>query len=278
MDINNFFNYYGYETQDAWTGRDKQLNEQGMPTDVCLDYGKGFYPCDNGNVNPEPEPQVLPENIYVISYGDYTWVNGTGTTYNQSGNYTYDYEEGGETKHSTLHLFITNQSVEDGGVFKLAMYASLTDVVCEEYEWQHGDGTSETLTESGVYTYNCVNSNGVNVQEKVDLTVNHGDYEEHTVTACDSYTWEDGDGQTHTQSGVYTYTYNNSAGCESTMTLNLTLMAGHYEETITAQGSYTWTIGNWSQTYTESGTYTHTAYNVDTDCDDYYTLYLTITE
>lgn len=227
MDINNFFNDYGYETGNLWTGRNKQLNEQGMPTEACLDYGKGFYPCGNENVNPEPEPQPepqgLPENLYIVSYGNYTWTDGTGTTYNQSGDYTYDYEEDGVSKRSTLHLFITDQSTEDGGVCVLSTTDVQYETVCEEYEWHHGDGTSEIITESGVHAYNYMGENGLTIQEQLRLTVNHGDNSVETVEACDSYTWEDGDGETYTQSGVYTYDYTNIYGCPSVATLHLTI-------------------------------------------------------
>ena len=41
-------------------------------------------------------------------------------------------------------------------------------------------------------------------------------------TALDSYTWPV-NGQTYTQSGTYTQTLTNAAGCDSTITLNLTL-------------------------------------------------------
>ena len=40
------------------------------------------------------------------------------------------------------------------------------------------------------------------------------------MSACDSYTWN---GVTYTTSGTYTWSGTNSVGCDSTVTLNLTI-------------------------------------------------------
>jgi hypothetical protein len=50
-----------------------------------------------------------------------------------------------------------------------------------------------------------------------------------TQTALDSYTWPV-NGQTYTQSGTYTDTLTNAAGCDSIVTLNLTLSFTGIEE------------------------------------------------
>jgi len=47
-------------------------------------------------------------------------------------------------------------------------------------------------------------------------------YSAQTATACDNYIWAQ-NGQTYTASGIYTDTIPNTAGCDSVMTLNLTI-------------------------------------------------------
>jgi hypothetical protein len=48
MDYNHFFNFYGYETQDGWTGRETQLKAAGYnDSKVENTFGKGW--SDNGN-------------------------------------------------------------------------------------------------------------------------------------------------------------------------------------------------------------------------------------
>ena len=47
MDYNHFFNFYGYETQDGWTGRETQLKTAGYDdSKVENTFGKGW--SDNG--------------------------------------------------------------------------------------------------------------------------------------------------------------------------------------------------------------------------------------
>jgi hypothetical protein len=90
-----------------------------------------------------------------------------------------------------------------------------------------------------------------------------------TETACDSYTWNN---TTYTQSGIYTQNFTNINGCDSVVTLQLTILHGtHNVETETACESFTWH----GHTYTNSGTYTH-AYNNADGCASVDTLHLTI--
>ncbi|MBR6551153.1 MAG: hypothetical protein IKT71_08145, partial [Paludibacteraceae bacterium] len=97
-------------------------------------------------------------------------------------------------------------------------------------------------------------------------------YTEETETACDSYVWN---GETYTESGEYTYTTTAANGCDSVVTLHLTINRSiTTEETEVACDSYTWTDG---KTYTESGTYYQYLKTVH-GCDSTVTLYLTINQ
>ena len=93
-----------------------------------------------------------------------------------------------------------------------------------------------------------------------------------TETECDSFTAPDG--TVYTTSGIYTAVIQNATGCDSTITIDLTI---NYSNTgtdiITACDSYTWIDG---VTYTVSNnTATYTLTNV-ADCDSLVTLNLTI--
>ena len=92
-------------------------------------------------------------------------------------------------------------------------------------------------------------------------------------TACDSYTWP-ANGQTYTASTTASKTFagGSAAGCDSTVTLHLTINHGtHNAETQSATTSYTW-HGN---TYTASGIYVYTYTNAS-GCPSADTLHLTI--
>jgi hypothetical protein len=91
-----------------------------------------------------------------------------------------------------------------------------------------------------------------------------------TQTACDSYTWN---GTTYTSSGIFNKTIPNAVGCDSIMTLNLTINNSTSSmSTQTACDSYTWN----GTIYTSSGTYNKTILNA-AGCDSVMTLNLTIT-
>lgn len=90
-----------------------------------------------------------------------------------------------------------------------------------------------------------------------------------SLTACDSYLWNN---TTYTTSGQYVQTLNTATGCDSIVTLNLTInKSTHNVSTQTACESYTWN----GTTYTTSGTYTF-LYNNANGCASVDTLKLTI--
>ena len=107
----------------------------------------------------------------------------------------------------------------------------------------------------------------------LDLTINYSTTGTDVITACDSYTWIDG--TTYTSSNnVATHTLTNAVGCDSVVTLDLTI---NYSNTgidaITACDNYTWIDGI---TYTSSNnTATHTLTNID-GCDSVVTMDLVV--
>ena len=90
--------------------------------------------------------------------------------------------------------------------------------------------------------------------------------------ACNSYFWAQ-TGQTYNSSGQYNDTLQNVNGCDSIISLNLTLNANVQGGTTvqTACDSYTWN----NQTYTQSGLYTQVLSTVN-GCDSTVTLDLTL--
>ena len=91
------------------------------------------------------------------------------------------------------------------------------------------------------------------------------------ITACDSYTWIDG--VTYTSSNnTAQYTLTNAAGCDSVVTLNLTINHSVYDTIVdTAINEYTWN----GEIYTQTGVYEYVAQTA-TGCDSIVVLILTI--
>lgn len=146
--------------------------------------------------------------------------------------------------------------------------SSTTVTECDSYLW---NGT--TYTTSGVYTHTATNSVGCDSIATLNLTIKHSTDSIIPVTACSSYTWAQ-TGLTYNTSGLYRDTIANAAGCDSVITLNLTInMPSSATVTATGCGSYVWALNG--QTYTTSGSYTHTIPN-SVNCDSVVTLVLTM--
>ncbi len=96
-----------------------------------------------------------------------------------------------------------------------------------------------------------------------------------TVTSCDDYTWNLTN-QTYDQSGQYQTTVVGPNGCDSVITLDLTIQTGPTASfEVTACDEYTWAANG--QSYTNTGAYTTTVSNPGGNfCDSVLTLNLTI--
>ena len=99
--------------------------------------------------------------------------------------------------------------------------SSATDVIsaCDSYTWI--DGTEYTAS-NNTATFVIPNAAGCDSTITLDLTILSSSTSEDIQTACDTFTWIDGN--TYTESNnTATFTVPNAAGCDSTITLNLTV-------------------------------------------------------
>lgn len=93
------------------------------------------------------------------------------------------------------------------------------------YLWSTG-ATTPTLDVSPTITttyYVTITHNGMDYMDSVTIVVNQPSSSEEDVTATYTYTW-DANGQTYTTSGTYVDTTLNAVGCDSIVTLNLTII------------------------------------------------------
>jgi hypothetical protein len=148
--------------------------------------------------------------------------------------------------------------------------STTTITACTSYTWTN----NTTYTVGGTYTQVLTNAVGCDSTATLVLTINQPTSSTVTVVACDSYTWAE-NGTTYTASGNYPVVLAgaNAVGCDSTVTLNLTINNSTTSTTtVTACDSYTWTN---TMTYTVGGTYTQVLTNA-AGCDSTATLVLTI--
>ena len=183
----------------------------------------------------------------------FTWY---GNTYTSSGNYSHTLiNSAGFDSILTLHLTIIPGS-----------FNTETQEVCDELLWH---GTLRTSSNTYIYTYN--NAEGCLSADTLHLTIKESSSVTDLHSACDSYTWING--MTYTESNnTATFTLTNSVGCDSIVSLNLTINHGtHNVESYSTSGSYTWH----GQTYSSSGEYIY-YYTNGYNCPSSDTLKLTI--
>ncbi len=191
------------------------------------------------------------------AYDTYTWTEGNGRTYNVSGTYLYSHTDAnGCTQVDTLHLTVYYSSsnefsatacesyVWDGQTYTSSgsyvrqytdiheadsvvtlhltinhgTYNAETEEACDSYTWIDGN----TYTESGTYTHYYINSDSCESVDTLKLTVYHSWTCDTTAVECDSFTWH-GVEYTATPIVAPTHTYQTVHGCDSVVTLHLTI-------------------------------------------------------
>lgn len=139
---------------------------------------------------------------------------------------------------------------------------------CDTFTWIDGNKYSA----SGTTTHILTNTAGCDSIITLNLTIRHSSIDTDTHTACDTYTWIDGNTYT-TSNNSATYTLNNTDGCDSIVTLALTINhANTGTETVTACNSFVWHGTEYSESTTMP---THASTN-SAGCDSVTTLHLTI--
>lgn len=161
------------------------------------------------------------KDVYVTACDQYIWNN---ETYTQSGTYTKEFE----TVHhcdSTVNLHLTINHSD---------YMEYSDVACTNTAYR-GYGFDTTLTRTGEFTlvHNSTNVNGCDSTTVLHLTVYPVYHENYDVVICATaipYHWR---GKEFTEAGTYVYNHTTVHGCDSIVTLNLTISSA-YENNIVA--------------------------------------------
>ena len=183
-----------------------------------------------------------------------------GATYTAGGTYTHTFSTaGGCDSIVTLTLTI-----------KPLFTSSINAAICQGNTYTFG-GTSYTT--AGAYSHIFTAANGCDSTVTLNLSINptYNASASATVCAGDSYVFG---GTTYNTSGAYPHTFTTAAGCDSIVTLHLTVnpaITGSTTAAICQGQSYTY-AGN---AFTATGTYTH-IFTAANSCDSTATLYLTV--
>lgn len=152
----------------------------------------------------------------------------------------------------------------------IAIDSTISIKACDSYTWI--DGITYTSS-NNTATDTLTNASGCDSIVSLNLTINNTTFYSDSIIACDSYTWIDS--ITYTSSNTTaTDTLINAAGCDSIITLNLTIKnSTSYTDAQVGCNSFTWIDG---VTYTSDN---NTALDTLTNaagCDSIITLDLTI--
>lgn len=149
-------------------------------------------------------------------------------------------------------------------------FSTIRQTACNSYTWS---ANNTPYTASGTYQVILTNAAGCDSIATLNLTINQATASTDSASACDQYTWSVNN-TTYAATGAYTAILTNTGGCDSTVTLNLTINNSSQSlETISACENYTWSA-NGTQ-YTSTGVYTEIL--TDTKgCDSTAVLNLTV--
>jgi hypothetical protein len=148
--------------------------------------------------------------------------------------------------------------------------SSLSDSACISYTSPSGN---KTFTTSGMYQDTIIRVGQCDSVIYLNITIHQPGYTEVFDTACEQYIWLH-NGQTYNTSGIFSDTVATVFGCDSVITLNLTIRFSNTDtQDVSSCSDYTWVVNG--QTYTTSGFYSDTLTNAN-GCDSIITLNLNI--
>jgi hypothetical protein len=160
----------------------------------------------------------------------YSWDNGISNGVSFTPVSTATYSVSGTDANGCINSYVVIVTVNDlpnvsaGADQSICkgVAVTLSGTGASTYSWDNNvvDGVAFNPNATATYAVSGTDANGCVNTDEVLVTVNEASASTLTESAMDSFTLN---GQTYTQSGTYTQVISNAAGCDSTITLNLTL-------------------------------------------------------
>ena len=239
----------------TWSANGTTYNTTGSYVETLLSYTG----CDS---TATLNLTILPASsstTTISNCNDYTWP-ANGTTYNTSGNYDVTLVNSlGCDSIATLDLTILNTT---------SSTTNLTE--CNSYVWA---ANGNTYTNSGLYSVSLTNAEGCDSTANLNLTITQSTSGTEVATNCIDYTWS-ANGTTYNSSGMYNATLMNAQGCDSLVTLDLTINSAYNEvQNIGSCTPYLWPANG--NTYSVTGTDVANLTSIS-GCDSTVTLNFTL--
>lgn len=173
-------------------------------------------------------------NLTAAGGTSYSWSTGANTAAiaaNASGNYVVTVTAANgctDTEQATVTVNAVpsaNVVMDGNSVLCPGETLTLSAAPGNTYAWTTGSNASEiTVTNAGTYGVTVTSSNGCSANSgNIVITAGQSSASTLDVTALDAYTLN---GVEYTTAGTFTQVIQNEVGCDSTITLNLTLTVG----------------------------------------------------
>jgi hypothetical protein len=179
---------------------------------------------------------IILNDLAVSQNQNYLWNTGEITqliTVNQAGTYSVLVTDANGCQNSdSIQITVNPLPVVNAGndqTICQGNVVTLTANGANTYSWNNSvtNNVAFTPTVSNNYVVTGTDVNGCQDSDTVQVTVNPTSASQLTQTAVSSYTLN---GQTYTQTGTYTQVLQNQFGCDSTITLNLTINSSGINE------------------------------------------------
>ncbi|MFK7784616.1 MAG: right-handed parallel beta-helix repeat-containing protein [Crocinitomicaceae bacterium] len=217
-------------------------------------------------------------------YTNYNWNNGLSLEDSlivaSTGSYFVEVEDAnGCINSDTAHVLFNPLPVVNLGIDQEICPGDSVMFIAgngfTSYDWNNGFANTNSIYSStvGAWFVAVLDTNGCASSDTVNLTFSTISSGVDNVTACESYSWIDGNTYTSNNNSAI-FTLSNSQGCDSVVTLNLTINSSTTSsDLITACESYTWMDGI---TYTANNTTATYILTNAQGCDSIIMLDLTI--
>ena len=235
----------------------------GRLDDVTL-WSKALSPSEVNTLYNACSPDLSDPNLQLC----YQFNQGTGGA-NNSG-ITQAIDSKGNI-NGQLQNFTLNGASSNFVTFGNPTVSSLVDTAVCSYTSPSGN---HTWTSSGNYQDTLTNAAGCDSLINIQLTLTTDLVTTLTPSTCGAYTSPSGN-QTWTMSGTYADTLTNSSGCDSLLSIQLTILEST-ADTLTDSTCFSYTSPSGNAIWTTSGMYMDTLINA-AGCDSLLTIALTVT-
>lgn len=187
----------------------------------------------------------------------------TGETYETSDTYFHTYvDSAGCESVDTLHLEVLQN-----------VTVHLADTVCDSLNWY-----GEIIRESQTVEHTTVTALGCDSTVVLALTVKHATYGDTSAVACVTFDWYEYQGLDNEEPVSHTIQGGNAFGCDSIVTLHLSLISiTNFDTAVSACGGFDWYGEHFDASEVSTVTVVHTIENGNQyGCDSTVTLYLTL--